>query len=214
MSNVLTLIKNRRSIRRFIQRPVPQERSVKFSKGHDGPLRPITPNLGGSLFWRKRRSEIGSPRRWLRLWKRILRRRLSIGNDKGKNPKVHPANLGGSLSFLVCMSREGLRAYPDARRRRFEEEMALLGIGAAIQNMLLVAHSLGLGGLLAGRSAFLPSDRFARHRNSQGMDFGSAHSLRLSSGKAQRADPFPHRKDRPFFMISISSKPRKRQTGR
>jgi coenzyme F420-0:L-glutamate ligase/coenzyme F420-1:gamma-L-glutamate ligase len=157
MSNVLTLIKNRRSIRRFFQRPVPQ-----------GTIRKI---LEGAR-WAPS-AHHAQPWRIVVLEKKEIRNRLAQAMaealEKDLKEDDFPSEMikekiqrsiqrisEAPLSFLVCMSREGLRAYPDARRRRFEEEMALLGIGAAIQNMLLVAHSLGLGGCWLAAPLFCP----------------------------------------------------------
>jgi F420 biosynthesis protein FbiB-like protein len=62
-------------------------------------------------------------------------------------------NLEGSKSRLesaaavvvVCMTEEDLDEYPDDFRASAERTMAIHSIGAAIQNMGLMAHSLGLG---------------------------------------------------------------------
>jgi len=46
--------------------------------------------------------------------------------------------------ILACLYLEDLDRYPDAARQRAEEVMAIQSLGAAIQNMLLAAYSLGL----------------------------------------------------------------------
>ncbi len=45
---------------------------------------------------------------------------------------------------LACLYLEDLDRYPDPDRQRAEEVMAIQSLGAAIQNMLLAAYSLGL----------------------------------------------------------------------
>jgi len=45
---------------------------------------------------------------------------------------------------LACLYLEDLDRYPDADRQRAEEVMAIQSLGAAVQNMLLAAYTLGL----------------------------------------------------------------------
>jgi coenzyme F420-0:L-glutamate ligase/coenzyme F420-1:gamma-L-glutamate ligase len=46
--------------------------------------------------------------------------------------------------ILACLYLADLDRYPDADRQRAEEVMAIQSLGAAVQNMLLAAYSLGL----------------------------------------------------------------------
>jgi PPOX class probable F420-dependent enzyme len=46
--------------------------------------------------------------------------------------------------ILACLYLEDLDRYPDADRQRAEEVMAIQSLGAAVQNMLLAAYTLGL----------------------------------------------------------------------
>jgi coenzyme F420-0:L-glutamate ligase / coenzyme F420-1:gamma-L-glutamate ligase len=46
---------------------------------------------------------------------------------------------------VACLSLDGMMTFPDEERRRTERDLALESLAAAIQNMLLTAHSLGLG---------------------------------------------------------------------
>jgi coenzyme F420-0:L-glutamate ligase/coenzyme F420-1:gamma-L-glutamate ligase len=45
---------------------------------------------------------------------------------------------------LGCVTADGLDTYPDAERQRAEFGMALLSLGAAIENLMLTATELGL----------------------------------------------------------------------
>ncbi len=47
--------------------------------------------------------------------------------------------------ILACLTMEGLRKFSDAERQNFERDLAVESLGATIENMLLVAHSIGLG---------------------------------------------------------------------
>ena len=48
--------------------------------------------------------------------------------------------------ILPCLYLEDLDRYPDEQRQRDETTMAIQSLGAAIQNMLLMAYDLGLDG--------------------------------------------------------------------
>jgi coenzyme F420-0:L-glutamate ligase/coenzyme F420-1:gamma-L-glutamate ligase len=47
--------------------------------------------------------------------------------------------------ILACLTMEGLRRFPDAERQGFERDLAMQSLGAAMQTLLLTAHSTGLG---------------------------------------------------------------------
>lgn len=67
-------------------------------------------------------------------------------------PEVVERRLEGSrrrlleapVLVLVCLYLGDLDVYPDERRCRSEETMAVQSLGAAVQNMLLAAYELGL----------------------------------------------------------------------
>jgi F420 biosynthesis protein FbiB-like protein len=46
---------------------------------------------------------------------------------------------------LACLSMEGMIEFPDVERQRCERDLAVQSLAAALQNLLLTAHSLGLG---------------------------------------------------------------------
>jgi coenzyme F420-0:L-glutamate ligase/coenzyme F420-1:gamma-L-glutamate ligase len=58
------------------------------------------------------------------------------------------------LLLLACLEMEGARDWPDDRRRAAERDMYMQSLGAALQNLLLAAHALGLGGYLKGAPLF------------------------------------------------------------
>jgi F420 biosynthesis protein FbiB-like protein len=75
---------------------------------------------------------------------------------------------GAPLVLLVCLSMEGMDSYEDEARQRCEWLMAAQSTAMAGQNLLLTAHSLGLGACwmcaplfcpdVVGRSMSLPAD--------------------------------------------------------
>jgi F420 biosynthesis protein FbiB-like protein len=46
---------------------------------------------------------------------------------------------------VACLTMEDMIKYPDKQRQKCERDLAVQSLGAAIQNMLLAAHSKGLG---------------------------------------------------------------------
>jgi F420 biosynthesis protein FbiB-like protein len=47
--------------------------------------------------------------------------------------------------ILACTTLDGLRKFPDQKRQMLERDLAQQSLGAAMQNILLTAHALGLG---------------------------------------------------------------------
>jgi F420 biosynthesis protein FbiB-like protein len=58
--------------------------------------------------------------------------------------KSYQRILGAPVLILSCLYLEDLDTYPDESRQADETIMAIQSIGAAIQNMLLMAYDLGL----------------------------------------------------------------------
>jgi F420 biosynthesis protein FbiB-like protein len=52
--------------------------------------------------------------------------------------------LNAPALIIPCLYLEDLDVYPDERRQEDEKTMAIQSIGAAIQNMLLMAYDMGL----------------------------------------------------------------------
>jgi F420 biosynthesis protein FbiB-like protein len=58
--------------------------------------------------------------------------------------------------ILACLTREGLRAWPDDRRAGHEWAMAQQSLGAGLQNIMLGAHALGLASYWISAPLFAP----------------------------------------------------------
>ena len=69
---------------------------------------------------------------------------------------------------LGCLTWDGLDRYPDARRQRAEHGMALLSLGAAVENLMLTATELGYASCWVAAPIFAP--RAAR--DALGLDAG------------------------------------------
>jgi len=58
--------------------------------------------------------------------------------------KSHERILHAPVIIVPCLYLVGLDVYPDADRNAAEATMAIQSLGCAVQNMLLMAYSLGL----------------------------------------------------------------------
>jgi coenzyme F420-0:L-glutamate ligase/coenzyme F420-1:gamma-L-glutamate ligase len=52
---------------------------------------------------------------------------------------------GAPVLILVCLTMADMDAYPDGRRQAHEHTLAVQSVAMAAQNLLLMAHALGLG---------------------------------------------------------------------
>jgi F420 biosynthesis protein FbiB-like protein len=59
---------------------------------------------------------------------------------------------------LACLTWEGLDRYPDAARRQAEWGMALLSLGAAVENLMLAAADAGLASCWVAAPIFCPEE--------------------------------------------------------
>jgi coenzyme F420-0:L-glutamate ligase/coenzyme F420-1:gamma-L-glutamate ligase len=69
------------------------------------------------------------------------------------------AKLTGAPALVVgCLTWEGLDRYPDAARQRAEWGMALLSLGAAVENLMLAATDAGLASCWVAAPIFCPDE--------------------------------------------------------
>ncbi|HYZ06350.1 MAG TPA: TIGR03668 family PPOX class F420-dependent oxidoreductase [Rubrobacter sp.] len=142
---VLDTIHGRRSVRRYLQKRVPEdlvERLLEAAKW--------APSPHGRQPWRfavitreetKERLARAMGEEW----------RTNLEMD-GQSAEIVEKRIQGSrrrlfdapVLLLICLYLEDLDAYPDAERQRGETTMAVQSVGAAAQNALLAAYDLGL----------------------------------------------------------------------
>lgn len=65
---------------------------------------------------------------------------------------------GAPALVLACLTHEGLDRYPDERRQRAEWGMAVLSLGAAVENLMLAAADDGLGSCWVAAPIFCPDE--------------------------------------------------------
>jgi coenzyme F420-0:L-glutamate ligase/coenzyme F420-1:gamma-L-glutamate ligase len=69
------------------------------------------------------------------------------------------AKLTSAPALVVgCLTWEGLDRYPDAARQRAEWGMALLSLGAAVENLMLAATDAGLASCWVAAPIFCPEE--------------------------------------------------------
>jgi F420 biosynthesis protein FbiB-like protein len=69
------------------------------------------------------------------------------------------AKLTGAPALIIgCLTWAGLDRYPDEARRRAEWGMALLSLGAAVENLMLAATDAGLASCWVAAPIFCPDE--------------------------------------------------------
>ncbi len=100
--------------------------------------------------------------------------------------------------MLLCLYPEDLDVYPDAERQRSETAMAVQSLGAAGQNMLLAAYSLGLDAGWMCAPLFCPE----KVTSALGLDPGLIPQALLTLGYAD-GDPPKRRSRRPLEELVV-----------
>ena len=138
-------IRGRRSVRRYLPKPVPDEAVGRVLEAARW-----APSPHGRQPWRfavihrdetKRRLADAMGQEW----------RSNLEMD-GQEPGIVERRLEGSrrrlldapVLVLLCLSLEDLDAYPDPGRQAIETTMAVQSLGSAAQNALLAAYGQGL----------------------------------------------------------------------
>jgi F420 biosynthesis protein FbiB-like protein len=143
---ILELIKNRRSIKKYSHTEVPKD---------------VIKRILEAARWAPS-AHNAQPWRFIIITERHLRSKLARAMadewikdmEKDKVPSEIRESLAAAsieqfenapLLILCCISMRDMDKYPDRRRQECEHIMATQSLAAAIQNMLLSAHSEGLG---------------------------------------------------------------------
>jgi F420 biosynthesis protein FbiB-like protein len=74
--------------------------------------------------------------------------------------------VGAPAAVLGCLTDDGLDRYPDEARQLAEWGMALLALGAAVENLMLAATDLGLASCWVAAPIFCPTEA----RDALGLD--------------------------------------------
>ena len=159
MSVVPAFVEARRSIRAFRPEPVPradldaivEAACLAPAPHHSRPWRFVVVDTDDA----KEALAAGMGERW----RRDL---LADGVAAGRvDELVHASRekLVRAPAFVVgCLTWSGLDRYPDERRQRAEWGMALLSLGAAVENLMLTATDRGLASCWVAAPIFCPEE--------------------------------------------------------
>lgn len=147
----------RRSIRAFTDAPVPRDRldalveaaCIAPAPHHSRPWRFVVVDTPSA----KRALALGMGARW----------RADLAGDGIPAERVEEL-VGGSHRRLTrapalvlgCLTWDGLDRYPDPARQGAERGMALLSLGAAVENLMLAATHAGLASCWVAAPIFCP----------------------------------------------------------
>ena len=144
MSNLHDALWQRRSIRKYQDKSVSKELVLEVLESAK-----YAPSAHNSQPWRFIVVEDPSVKRELseRMATAWAADMVKDGSsvDEGKRVERRDRFASAPVLIVACLSMDGMMAFPDEQRQQTERDLALESLAAAIQNMLLVAHDLGLG---------------------------------------------------------------------
>lgn len=140
-----TLLRSRRSVRKYQPRPVSRELIEQILEAARW-----APSPHGRQPWRfvvltRQEAKVQLAEHMGDTWRQNLEmdgQDADIVNIRMEKSRQRIQN--APLIIIPCLYLEDLDHYPDERRQADEKTMAIQSIGAAIQNMLLMAYDLGL----------------------------------------------------------------------
>lgn len=155
--NLLDLIKNRRSIRRYIQEPVPAEILTRLLEAATW-----APSAHNRQPWRFAVLTQAADKEGLAqaMGNRLRADRSADGDDpeaiEQDVARSYARLTGAPVIILVCLSMADMDTYPDPRRSHNERLMAAQSTAMAAQNLLLLAHAEGLAACWVCAPLFVP----------------------------------------------------------
>ena len=155
--NIVNLIRTRRSIRRYTSDLVPQELIDQLFEAAIW-----APSAHNRQPWRFAviTTPVAKERLADQMGARLRADRLRDGDSidliDRDVARSRQRITSAPIAIVVCLSPIDLDHYPDERRNSLERTMAIQSVAAAIQNLLLTAHALGLGACWMCAPLFCP----------------------------------------------------------
>jgi coenzyme F420-0:L-glutamate ligase/coenzyme F420-1:gamma-L-glutamate ligase len=153
MSHVLHAIRERRSIRKYSDRPVPigMIKEILATAG-------LAPSAHNAEPWRFIVLADSSIKRKLAevmaiSWVEDMEKDGYIIEPEKRSARIERFATA-SVLILACSTMDGMRTYSDERRQKIERDLAMQSLGAGLQNLLLAIHVKGLGACWFGAPAF------------------------------------------------------------
>ncbi len=146
-NDLATLLRSRRSVRKYQSRPVTREQLEQIVEAARW-----APSPHGRQPWRfvvltRQEAKMQLAERMGENWRSNLEmdgQASEIVNIRME--KSRQRILTAPALIIPCLYLEDMDRYPDEKRQADETTMAIQSLGAAIQNMLLMAYDLGLDG--------------------------------------------------------------------
>lgn len=154
---LLNLIKSRRSIRRYLAEPIPQETILRLLEAATW-----APSAHNRQPWRF--AVLAQPADKERLAAAMGARLRADRTADGDDPvdierdvaRSYTRLTGAPVVIVVCLSMGDMDHYPDPHRARNEWVMAAQSTAMAAQNLLLLAHAEGLATCWICAPLFVP----------------------------------------------------------
>ena len=144
MSNLLDVLSERRSVRKYQARPVPEELVKKVLEAAGW-----APSAHNAQPWRfivlaDPQMKRGLAEAMAKAWTAdATKEGVFIEPEKFKLRIERFAD--APILVLACFCMEGMERLLDIEKQRLERDLASQSLAASLQNVLLAAHSLGLG---------------------------------------------------------------------
>jgi len=159
MQNLSEIIRSRRAIRRYADRPVARELIETLLE-----TAVWAPSAHNRQPWRF--AVLTAAEDKLRLAQAMGARLRADRAADGDPPQAIERDAARSLArisgapvvIVLCLSMAEMDVYPDARRRRNEVLMAVQSVAMAAQNLWLLAHAAGLGACWLCAPLFAPAE--------------------------------------------------------
>jgi coenzyme F420-0:L-glutamate ligase/coenzyme F420-1:gamma-L-glutamate ligase len=143
--NLASLLRGRRSVRKYLMRPVARDLIEQILEAARW-----APSPHGRQPWRfvvltRQAVKAQLAKDMGETWLQNLR--LDGQDEEIVNIRLEKSRqriLNAPVIIIPCLYLEDLDHYPDEKRQNDETIMAIQSLGAAIQNMLLMAYDLGL----------------------------------------------------------------------
>ncbi|MBV9453413.1 MAG: TIGR03668 family PPOX class F420-dependent oxidoreductase [Rubrobacter sp.] len=197
--SLMDILLGRRSVRRYLARDVPEEAIEKVLEAARW-----APSPHGRQPWRfavltRKETKTHLAEAMGEEWQANL-------DMDGQSAEVVEKRLEGSrkrlldapVLVLLCVYLEDLDVYPDAARQQSEIMMAIQSLGAAAQNALLAAYSLGLDAGWVCSPLFCPE----KVTEALGLDLSLIPHALLTLGYAE-GDPPKRRARKPIDELVI-----------
>ncbi|MFN7209546.1 MAG: nitroreductase family protein [Aggregatilineales bacterium] len=154
---IYSIIRGRRSIRRYAEQPVPPDVVVRLLEAASW-----APSAHNRQPWRF--AVLGTPEARRKLAAAMGERLRADLSADGASPELIERDVsrsysrisGAPLAVVICLSMADMDRYPDARRNQAEYLMAVQSTAMAAQNLLLAAHAEGLGACWLCAPLFCP----------------------------------------------------------